>query len=251
LSEADRLHAALVATWVAIGSVMEGARFEVREGYDLVSCPSLPLAQCNGVWVRDDGEAVAAALPAALAELEPTGAPLWVQTREGQTVAQDVARRLGFAVAERAPGMALRPGELRVPAAAADVEVAQTDEDFDAVLGVLAEGFGVPPELLAVFTAPEVRSLPGMRTYFVRDGGEVASSALGFLLGDAVGIFNVATPARFRRRGHGAAVTAAAVRGGLERGAELAWLQSSTMAEPVYRSLGFREVVGYTLFTRP
>jgi ribosomal protein S18 acetylase RimI-like enzyme len=231
VTDSERLHAGLAGAFARLCSVLDGARFEQRAGYDLVSYPPLPLAQVNGVWVREDGAAVADALPAALAELEPTGAPLWVQTRVGQTVSQQAARRLGFTVEEPIPGMALRPAELRAPAAAAEVEVAETEADFDAVLGVLAAA--------------------RVRTYLVRDGGEVASTALAFASAETVGICNVATHPRFRRRGHGAAVTAAAARDGLENGADIAWLQSSRMGEPLYRRLGFRHVVGYLALTRP
>jgi hypothetical protein len=251
VTDGERLHAALAGCFAGLCSVLEGARFEEREGYDLVSCPLLPLAQTNGVWVREDGPAVAGALSAALAELEPTGAPLWIQTRAGQTASQEAARRLGYTVEERIPGMALGRGDLRAPDAAAAVELVRSEDDFDAVLGVLADGFEVPRDLLAVFVREKVRSMDGVRTYLVRDGGEIASTALAFRFGGTVGIFNVATAPRFRRRGHGAAVRPAAVRDALENGADLAWLQSSEMGEPVYRSLGFREVVSYLAFTRP
>lgn len=251
MDEAQRLHAGLVDAFVRLCRVLDGARFEERDGYELISYPRLPITQVNGVWVRDDGEDVAAALGPALAELEPTGAPLWVQTRDGQPLAQAEARRLGYTVEERIPGLTLAPGELVEPKSAVQVEVAESDADFEGVRDALAEGFGAPAELFEAFVSPEVRSLAGMRTYVVRDGGEVASTGLGFLLAGTVAIFNVATPPRFRRRGYGAAVTAAAVRDGLAAGADLAWLQSSPEGESVYRRLGFREVVVYSALTRP
>jgi GNAT superfamily N-acetyltransferase len=232
-------------------SVLDGARLEPRDGYDLASCPQLPVPQVNGVWVREDREDVAAALGPALAELEPTGAPLWIQTREGQPLAQAKARSLGYTLEVRMPGMALAPGELVEPGGAVEVETAGTEADFDAVLDTLAEGFEAPRELLAPLVSREVRSIPGTRMYLVRDGGEVASTALALPTGNAVGVFNVATPPRFRRRGYGSAVTAKAVRDGLADGADFAWLQSSPAGEPVYRRLGFREIVTYIAFTRP
>jgi ribosomal protein S18 acetylase RimI-like enzyme len=227
------------------------ARFEERDGFDLISYPTVPITQLNGVWVRDDREDVAAALGPALAELEPTGAPLWIQTRDGHAIAQTAARQLGYTVEVRIPGMVLAPGDLVEPAPSAAVEQAESDADFDGVLDALAAGFEAPRELLAPFVSPPARSVPGIRTYLVRADGQVASTALGFVHEGTVGIFNVATPPQFRRRGYGGAVTAAAVRDGLAAGAEFAWLQSSDEGEPVYRRLGFREVVAYTAFTRP
>ena len=55
----------------------------------------------------------------------------------------------------------------------------------------------------------------------------------------------------YRGRGYGAAVTARAVIDGFANGAELALLAASPMGEPVYRRLGFREVLRYVLFRRP
>jgi hypothetical protein len=249
--EGDRLHAALVDAFDRLYGVLDGARLERRDGYELFSCPALPVPEANGVWVREDRAAVAAALGPALAELEPTGVPLWLVTRAGQPLAEAQAGRLGYTAAMRMPGMALRPGELVEPPPAGEVAPAESDADFAAVLGTLAEGFGAPAALFEPFVAPGVRSLPGVRTYLVRDGGEVVSTALGYVLDGTIGVFNVATPPRFRRQGFGAAATAAAVRGGLAAGAELAWLQASPDGEPVYRRLGFRQVVVHTAFTRP
>ena len=90
-----------------------------------------------------------------------------------------------------------------------------------------------------------------MDIYVGRVDGRDVSTAVGFTSGDAVGIFNVATPPEHRGRGYGAALTAAAAAEGFAAGAEFAWLQSSALGLPVYRRLGFREVETYVLRSRP
>jgi hypothetical protein len=62
----------LVGTFAPLCSRLEGAPFKERDGYDLVSYPSPPLVRSTGARSGKKGEAVADALPAALAELEPT-----------------------------------------------------------------------------------------------------------------------------------------------------------------------------------
>jgi hypothetical protein len=64
-------------------------------------------------------------------------------------------------------------------------------------------------------------------------------------------IFSVATPAEHRRHGYGAAITSFATRSLFERGADLAWLQTSPMGEQVYYRLGFRQVANHIQLSRP
>ena len=77
------------------------------------------------------------------------------------------------------------------------------------------------------------------------------TTSASYVVDGDFGIFNVATPAEYRGRGYGAAITGHAVREGFAAGAELAYLQSSAIGESVYRRLGFREVLTYVLLTRP
>ena len=81
---------------------------------------------------------------------------------------------------------------------------------------------------------------------FVDD--EPVSTALGLVIGDAVGIFDVATPPEYRRNGYAAWVTSEAIRAGFEAGAGFAYLQASEIGLGVYRALGFGPVCGYRLF---
>ena len=80
------------------------------------------------------------------------------------------------------------------------------------------------------------------------DGRVVATSAL--LDSDGVaGIYVVATQESYRRRGIGAALTAAAIAEGRRRGLAVTSLQASPMGKPVYERLGLRTVAEYRLFT--
>jgi predicted acetyltransferase len=62
------------------------------------------------------------------------------------------------------------------------------------------------------------------------------------------GIYTVATPEGYRRRGIGAAMTGAVMRAARERGLRVATLQASTAGEPLYLRMGFQRVAEYRLF---
>jgi ribosomal protein S18 acetylase RimI-like enzyme len=115
---------------------------------------------------------------------------------------------------------------------------------------VLAASFGIPMELLDAISTT-FAALDGVSWYVGRVDGEVVATALGHTIDDVTGVFNVATLPEHRGRGHGAALTARAARGGFESGARLAFLQSSQMGHHVYRRLGFRDVEEYVLLSRP
>jgi predicted GNAT family acetyltransferase len=103
-----------------------------------------------------------------------------------------------------------------------------------------AAGFEAPEEYFRSLMTPAVLSAMGACCYVGEVDGERVTTSFAVTLGDFVGIFNVATPPAHRRRGYGAAVSARAVRDGLNNGARWAWLQSSSAGYPVYERLGFR-----------
>ena len=113
-----------------------------------------------------------------------------------------------------------------------------------------AAGFGVAIEMMCGLFVPELAG-SGTSYYLGRLDGEAVTTAVGFRAGDDLGIFGVATPPEHRRCGYGAAVTAHAVRSGFETGADMAWLQTSPMAESIYRTLGFRHIVSHAMLARP
>src|SRR5436309_796111 len=99
--------------------------------------------------------------------------------------------------------------------------------------------------------APGLLQLPGFAVYLGRVNDEAVTVAMAYRTDDDVGIFNVATPPGHRRRGYGGAITAHAVHAAFAEGADLAWLQTTEIGEPVYRSLGFRHVEMHVLLKRP
>jgi predicted GNAT family acetyltransferase len=147
--------------------------------------------------------------------------------------------------------MATTPDELAVPSSELQVLRVETADGLAQALAVAASGFEVPAELLASIYMVEVAELEGIAYYLARLGERDVSTAVGYSMDGTVGIFNVATPPEYRGRGYGGTITAYAARDGFNHGAELAWLQSSSMGESVYLGLGFREVETYVLHTRP
>ncbi|MGZ4359800.1 MAG: GNAT family N-acetyltransferase [Gaiellaceae bacterium] len=252
---AERLHEALRASFKAFFPRFEGARIEERRGYLFLVCPALPLPQLNGIWAEGqelEHEAVSE-LEGAVAEIETLGLPCWVQMRSGRTPALEAeARRLGLSSEESLPGMVASADDLRVPASPG-LEITRVADaaGLGEVQAVAEAGFEVSSGLFATFYTPAVAAARGLSIYVARVDGEPVSTAISLLLREALGIFNVGTPPEHRRRGYGAAVTARAVREGVEAGASFAWLQSSQPGESVYRRIGFRQVETYTLLSRP
>jgi ribosomal protein S18 acetylase RimI-like enzyme len=76
-----------------------------------------------------------------------------------------------------------------------------------------------------------------------------AAAAMSFTALGVVRIGWVGTVPAYRRRGLGAAVTRAAVLAAFDRGAGLAALESSPAAVALYRSLGFREITTYRVWS--
>jgi ribosomal protein S18 acetylase RimI-like enzyme len=250
MDEGLRLHLALCTAAERLAGVMEGARFERRDGYVLVRFPTFPIPSFNGVW--PDKDSAAGALGGALAEVEAEGIAAGVLIRNGETPDfAAAARELGLTAAERMPGMVATVGDLVDPASELEIVRAATADGFAQALALAADGFGLPADLLAPLYMLEVTGLDGFEVYLGRVEGRDVTTAVSYVVDADVGIFNVATPSEYRGRGYAAAITDQAVREGFAAGADLAYLQSSAIGESVYRRLGFREVVRYVLLTRP
>ena len=210
--------------------------------------PTAPLPSFNGVWAwSDDAETVASLAPA-IEAARALGASPGVTVLGELPRVIDEAARLGLSEHEEIPGMLLTRDGFR-PAAPTTASI-DRDAPADA-LRLVCEAFGAPREWFEEVYSPAIFERLKSNVYTLREAGEAVSTAVSFVQGDAVGIFNVATPESRRRRGYGAAVTSLALADAFDHGARFAYLQSSALGEPVYRALGFEQVATYTLAYQP
>jgi hypothetical protein len=169
----------------------------------------------------------------------------------------DLGNRLvshGLVADEAVPGMAMSLDSWTAPPLpdGLAIEPVRDPTTFHEAMDVMFEGFEMPRDVQPLFEERFGVLNIGPRaietTYIARLDGEPVSTSLGLLVDDVVGIYNVATPARARRRGAGTAVTAAAIADARARGARWAILESSGMGKSVYERLGFRHVCEVAIY---
>jgi ribosomal protein S18 acetylase RimI-like enzyme len=242
---ADRFVAALLASMSLLAQHVPGGWTE-RRGDAFGLFTGLAIPNLNGVLCVSP-QVAAVDIAALIEPVRAAGVPYSLQLRPGSAVDLfEEATALGMSLAGELPAMVLEDFATLPDALSAPVTVRLLHpEERGLHLAVAVEGYEAPLEMLA----PLVEALdPPVRLYVGEVEGEPAVTGAAIPVGDAVGIFNVATPPRHRRRGYAAALTARAVLDGLADGATWAFLQSSAMGRRMYESLGFRTVERWELW---
>jgi ribosomal protein S18 acetylase RimI-like enzyme len=131
----------------------------------------------------------------------------------------------------------------------ADLDIRPVDSsNWTEHLATIAAALGMPGDLLpGIFDS----ALLDDETYVARNvyvDGEIAATAAVIVTDKVAGVYNVATPERFRRRGLGEAATRAVIADGVRRGCTSTTLQASEMGYPIYERMGFRTVVHWRNF---
>lgn len=146
------------------------------------------------------------------------------------------ARERGFHEWWREPAMVLWP-LLEPPRTPPELRIAEVrDASSLALFEAMDTDQGRAPDWSIARQAME---LPGVRLYVGFVGRRAVARAMGMLHGRMVRIANVYVRQEWRRRGLGAAITAAAICGGMQLGAQAACLEATDMGYPVYRRMGF------------
>ncbi len=238
---ANWLHAfGLLAQHVAGGSTR-------RFGPVLAAFSRTPIPFFNELFALEDTP-TGTSLEESLAWARQQGCPFAVTTPERVPPALDATlRHHGLvAAAEMVPGMVLSPiGELADPPASLEVERVHATAGLEAVAEVSAEAFEIPPDLSRTLTPASLLDDADIAVFLGRRDGDPVACAMMIRSGATAGVYNVAVTDRARRRGFGAAMSAAAVRAGAEAGCTLAVLQASEMGLPVYERMGFEIVDRY------
>jgi GNAT superfamily N-acetyltransferase len=128
------------------------------------------------------------------------------------------------------------------------LEPIATQAQAEEYLEVIADAYGMagaPRSLLeAVFFAPAAVLPDNVGSVIARVDGQAVAGATAIMSGDVIGILWVATRPALRGNGYGPECMRHIVDWGFERGARLAFAQSSQMGTPRWLKLGF-EVAGY------
>jgi ribosomal protein S18 acetylase RimI-like enzyme len=156
--------------------------------------------------------------------------------------------RHGWRWDEAMPWMAARIDRIRWPDSPDGLRIERvTDEAGHAeFLRAMSDGFSMTATERHAMNALAERvgyaqDAPWVRWVAFQDDRPVASSGL-MLGGGVAGVYNVATEPAARRRGIGAALTAAAIAEGRERGYEVAALGASALGYGMYERMGFAEI---------
>ncbi len=150
----------------------------------------------------------------------------WV--RESDQDGRDELERRGYLLEETTRAMGMVLGEIRLPHPTVKLEEVGWREYL--------EYEGLAAEFLAGAQHAALHPLAA------RIDGQIAAAALAYDQDGDCGIYNVGTREALRRRGLGTAVTVAQLYRARERGCVTASLQSTPMAEGVYRAAGFRDL---------
>jgi GNAT superfamily N-acetyltransferase len=241
----------LAVTWSSLGRA-SGASIGGDESCPFVAS-GIPAAFFNGVYATAAVADPEAVIDDAIEFMAAHEVPWLLWVREGVDDALlDAGRRRGLSDAGGPPGMVLPSiGEKPALPDGFEVERVVDASGIDTFRDVAARGFEMPHEILERLVTPETVSDPNVVAVIGSVDGVAVSTALACVSGATVGIYNVATPEAYRRRGFGEAITWAAIEAGEGLGGDHAALQASELGAPVYRSMGFVDVGRYVQLEGP
>jgi len=215
-----------------------------------------PIGYHNAVVAaRLDADNANAEIAASIARLHAHGVPGSWHVGPGMTPA-DLDQRLvdhGFDYAGDDIGMAADLGAVQQPGVPAGLTIGRvaTPEDLAIWVATLAKGFGEGPgeaEWVGEIYARLGLANPAWRHYLARLDGKPVATATLFLGAGVAGVYFVFTLPQARSRGVGAAITVAPLLEARALGYRIGVLGASSMGEPVYRRIGFREYCRIGLF---
>lgn len=223
--------------------------------FGTVRCSSVgvPIPLFNQAFVFD--EPLVDDLASATSWLAERNVPFFVTAPD--TVADAVAgmaEEAGLeATATTMPGMAFAPLDDVAAEDSDEVEIMSVTDSAQLTefAAVASEAFGAPLE--AAGTLAPASSLTDDRcSWFIGYlDGDLAACGQLLRTAHVAGVYSIGVRDRFRRRGLGAAITAAVLLEGRALGCTTGVLQASPMGQPVYGRMGFETVTQYHSFSAP
>jgi ribosomal protein S18 acetylase RimI-like enzyme len=180
---------------------------------------------------------------------------LWAQVERDRALIEAALER-GFVALGDTPGMLIdarvsgdRPSALALESISSAAGLAE-------LVHVCQEAYaeaGLPAEIGAKLFASAEAVLDGRATLaLARLDGKAIGAALSLVTTESLGgVYWVATLPAARKQGAADAVTRLVTNAAFDRGARLVTLQASRAGEPIYRRMGYREVVRYERLLSP
>ncbi len=249
---AQRVRDASVSGFRHRGESVTGGEVLEIDGL-VLSLTNLPDASLNAVAVGSEPRDPERALADAEAAFRARGMPWFgIELERGvHPAVEQAARDAGLTLLFRRPALAVELEQLRSVSAPEGIaiEAVREEADLHGLRAVEVEAFGTRIEVAEGLIGRALIDRPDAAPWIARDDDRAVGEAVGLLLDGTVGVFGVGVLKHARGRGIGAALTVAAARSFPD--ADLAWLEPSELAEPLYRRLGFRAVSDWEIWVRP
>jgi GNAT superfamily N-acetyltransferase len=241
----------LAATWAAFGRAV-GADV-VEHGPLTLVATGLPIPFFNGAYVHGPVQDPAALVDEAVRFFAARSLPWLLRVRDGLPPALvEAGEAAGLRPAGGPPAMGLFAiTDIPPPPAGLTTEVVTTTAGLADHATMLSEGFAMPAMVAERLFQPGLLALGDLAVLVGRVDGEPVSCSAMSITGTTVGVYNVATPERFRGKGYGEALTWAAIAEGARRGCSTAILQASDAGYPIYVRMGFVELGRYLQLEGP
>ena len=175
---------------------------------------------------------------------------------------RDRLERRSFRLRDDTAGMAMDLADLPNAVPAPDgVDIVEVDDPeaiaryVDVIIRSMAIDHPTLPANAAVVRADHIRSRLGedslsRRFVALLDGEPVATSRLS-MAGGVAGLYTMVTLPHAQRRGIGASMAHRAMAAGRDAGMRLGALQATAMGYPIYKKLGFVEILRCHMLVRP
>ena len=166
----------------------------------------------------------------------------------------EAASRHGLHPTANTPGMVCHE-RLEDAVATSGIELRTLTTDAEAAAFVAMNdaaytSLGMPPGVFSAIQCAPFRSTPHTITVGAFDNEELVAGAQVTFSHGIAGVYGVGTALHARGRGLAELVTRAVTNIGFDGGVPYVTLQASSMGEPIYRKMGYRELYRFANFTR-
>lgn len=220
--------------------------------FGAIRCSSVgvPMPLFNQAFVFE--EPSAPDLAGASSWLSERNVPFWVTAPDSLAgVIAEMAESAGLEpTAATTPGMAYAPLADLSAESVGDTEILPVTQEaqLDDFATVASEAFGAPVQAASMLAPGSTLDDERCSWFLSYVDGDPAACGQLLRTGEVAGVYSIGVRERFRRRGLGAAITAAALVAGRDSGCSIGVLQASPMGAPVYDRMGFETVTLYHSF---